>query len=48
MLAEYLAPARDSVPPAEWDAGLAAGRALSQAEALTLLLSTSQAHDMPG
>jgi predicted ATPase/class 3 adenylate cyclase len=43
MLEEYLAPARDSVPPREWDAGLAAGRALSQAEALTLLLTLRQA-----
>jgi predicted ATPase/class 3 adenylate cyclase len=38
MLADLLAPARGAVPPREWDAELAAGRALSQPGALALLL----------
>jgi len=37
MLEEFLAPARAAMTPQEWDAELAAGRALSQAEALALL-----------
>jgi hypothetical protein len=37
MLEEHLAPARGTVPPQEWDVELAAGRALSQPEALGLL-----------
>jgi hypothetical protein len=41
MLEEFLAPARAATSPREWDAELAAGRALSQAEALALLLSLS-------
>jgi predicted ATPase len=40
MLEEYLAPARDTVPGQEWDAELAAGRALTQEQTVTLLLST--------
>jgi predicted ATPase/class 3 adenylate cyclase len=39
MLEEHLAPARDTVPRQEWDVELAAGRALSQPEALGLLSS---------
>jgi len=39
MLEDYLVPARAAVTPREWDAGLAAGQALSQAEALILLRS---------
>jgi predicted ATPase/class 3 adenylate cyclase len=39
MLEEFLVPARDAVPRREWDAAMAAGRALSQQEALTLLTS---------
>jgi hypothetical protein len=31
-----------------WDAELAAGRALTEQEALALLLSLSPAHDTPG
>ena len=37
MVDEHLAPARAAVTPQEWQAALAAGRALSQAEALALL-----------
>jgi predicted ATPase/class 3 adenylate cyclase len=37
MLEEHLAPARAAVAPQEWQAELAAGRALSQPEALALL-----------
>jgi hypothetical protein len=37
MLEEHLAPARAAVTPQEWQAGLAAGRALSQQDALALL-----------
>ncbi|MGH3257036.1 MAG: protein kinase domain-containing protein [Streptosporangiaceae bacterium] len=41
MLEEYLAPARDTVPPQEWDAALSAGRALTQEQAVALLRSTA-------
>ena len=37
MVDEHLAPARAAVTPQEWQAALAAGRALSQSEALALL-----------
>jgi hypothetical protein len=37
MLGDFLAPVRAAVAPPEWRAGLAAGRALSQQEALALL-----------
>ena len=40
MLEDHLAPARGTVPRQEWDAELAAGRALSQPEALSLLTSS--------
>jgi len=39
MLEEFLAPARATVAPEEWDAALAAGRALSQQQAAALLRS---------
>jgi len=41
MIEERLAPARDTVPPEEWDAELAAGRALAQEQSLALLRSTA-------
>ena len=41
MLEEQLAPARATVTPADWNAELAAGRALSQEGALALLRSLS-------
>ena len=44
---ELLAPAHDAVRPHEWDAELAAGRALSQQGALALLLSLRPAGDIP-
>jgi predicted ATPase len=43
LLDELLAPARASVTPQEWDTEEAAGRALSQPEALALLRSLSPA-----
>jgi hypothetical protein len=43
MVEEHLAPARAVVMPDEWRAELAAGRALTQQEALTALLSPSLA-----
>jgi predicted ATPase/class 3 adenylate cyclase len=39
MVAGFLAPARAAVSPEEWDAEVAAGRALSQQDALALLLT---------
>lgn len=39
MLEEHLAPARGAVPRQQWEVELAAGRALSQPEALSLLSS---------
>jgi predicted ATPase len=47
LLEELLTPARAAVTAQEWDAELAAGRALSQPEALALLLSLSPAHGTP-
>jgi predicted ATPase/class 3 adenylate cyclase len=47
MVEELLAPARATVPSQVWEAELAAGRALSQPEALVLLLSLGPAHDTP-
>ena len=47
MLEEFLAPARATTEPAEWDAALAAGRALSQRQAAPLLVSPSPSHDTP-
>jgi chemotaxis receptor (MCP) glutamine deamidase CheD len=41
LVEEHLAPARAAVAPEEWQAELAAGRALSQQEALALVLSPS-------
>jgi hypothetical protein len=43
MVEEHLAPPRAVVMPDEWRAELAAGRALTQQEALTALLSPSLA-----
>jgi hypothetical protein len=43
LLDELLTPAYAAVPPQEWDTWLAAGRALSQPEALALLRSLSPA-----
>jgi hypothetical protein len=37
MLERFLAPARAAIAPEEWDAALAAGRALSQEQAAALL-----------
>jgi tetratricopeptide (TPR) repeat protein len=39
MLEEFLAPARATTEPGEWDAALAVGRALTQQQAATLLAS---------
>jgi predicted ATPase/class 3 adenylate cyclase/Tfp pilus assembly protein PilF len=43
----YLTSARETVTPQAWAAELAAGRALTQEEAVRFLLSTSPAHEMP-
>ena len=47
LMEEHLAPARAAVTSREWDAERAAGRALSESEALALLRSLSPPHDMP-
>jgi hypothetical protein len=47
MVEELLAPARAAVSSQAWDTELAAGRALSQSEALALLLSLRPARDTP-
>jgi predicted ATPase/class 3 adenylate cyclase len=39
LLEEFLAPARAAIAPQQWDAALAAGRALTQQQAATLLVS---------
>ena len=40
LLERFLAPVRATIAPQEWDAELAAGRALTQQQAVTLLVST--------
>ena len=47
LLEQFLAPARPSVTPGQWDAELAAGRALTQQQAATLLDSSPPAQDAP-
>ncbi len=42
LLERFLAPARAAIPPQEWNAELAAGRALTQQEAARLLVSPPQ------
>ena len=44
---EFLAPARATIAPEAWEAALAAGRALSQQQAATLLLAQDEARDTP-
>jgi hypothetical protein len=44
-LERFLAPARAAIAPGQWDAELAAGRALSQQQAAALLVSPSPSHD---
>jgi hypothetical protein len=39
MLEEFLAPARATIAPEAWAAALAAGRALTQQQAVALLLA---------
>ena len=48
ILERFVAPARAATARQAWDAELAAGRALTQQEAVTLLLSPSPAHGPPG
>jgi predicted ATPase/class 3 adenylate cyclase len=43
LLERFLAPARAAIAPEEWQAELAAGRALTQQQAITLLLSPGPA-----
>jgi len=45
ILEELLAPARALISAGQWDAEVAAGRALSPQQAATLLVSPSRAHD---
>jgi tetratricopeptide (TPR) repeat protein len=45
MLERFLAPARATIAPGEWDTALAAGRALSQQQAAMLLVSPPPSHD---
>jgi tetratricopeptide (TPR) repeat protein len=45
VLERFLAPARATLAAEHWDAELAAGRALSQQQAATLLISPSPSHD---
>ena len=42
MLERFLAPARATIAPEQWDAALAAGRALTQQQAGTLLEDIAQ------
>ncbi len=46
-LERFLAPARSTVASQAWDAELAAGRTLTEQEAIALLLSPSPAYDKP-
>ena len=39
LLEQFLAPARATIAPEQWDAALAAGRALTQQQAAALLAS---------
>ena len=41
LLEQFLSRIRSAIPPEQWDADLAAGRALTQEEAVTLLLPTA-------
>lgn len=45
---QYLAPARAAVTLEAWAVERAAGRTLTQPEAIALLLSPGQPHDPPG
>ena len=45
LLEEFLAPARAAIAPQQWEAELAAGRALSRQQAATLLVSPSPSPD---
>jgi tetratricopeptide (TPR) repeat protein len=45
MLEKFLAPVRATIAPEQWDADLAAGRALSQQQAASLLASPSPSRD---
>jgi predicted ATPase/class 3 adenylate cyclase len=47
ILERFVAPARAAIAREAWDAELAAGRALTQQEAVTLLLSPSPANGLP-
>jgi hypothetical protein len=45
MIERFLAPARATIAPEQWDAELAAGRALSQPQAAALLASPAPSQD---
>ena len=48
LLEQFLAPARATIAPEEWDTELAAGRALTQQQAITLLTSSTPRAQHPG
>jgi predicted ATPase len=48
LLEWFLAPARAVIARDAWDTELAAGRALAEEQAITLLVSPASAHDAPG
>ena len=48
LLERFLAPARAMIAREVWDAQLAAGRALTEEQAITLLVSPSSAHNASG
>ncbi len=47
LLERFLAPARAALGRHDWDVELAAGRALTQQQAVTLLQAKIQVHDTP-
>ena len=47
LLERFVAPARAAIARHKWDAEWGAGRALTQQQAVTLLLAQNQAHDTP-
>ena len=48
LLERFLAPARAMIAREMWNAQLAAGRALTEEQAITLLVPPSSAHDASG
>ena len=48
LLERFLAPIRATIPREAWDSELAAGRALTQQQAITLVAEPSSTRDVPG